>query len=56
MKYQYLVADAASIIMFPISYEYSLEAVSKPIIVSNILCPTLLSMEAGITITLVLTF
>ena len=33
MKYQYLMAEALSVSMFPISCEYTLEAVSKPIAV-----------------------
>jgi hypothetical protein len=31
MKYQYLTAEALSVSMLPISYEYTLDAVSKPI-------------------------
>lgn len=31
MKYQYLMAEAESVNMLPISYEYTFEAVSKPI-------------------------
>jgi len=31
MKYQYFTADALSVSIFPTSYEYTFEAVSKPI-------------------------
>lgn len=56
MKYQYLTAEAASIILFPISYEYTLEAVSNPTTASNMWWPMLLSIVEGITMIPVSTY
>ena len=56
MKYQYLTADAASIIILPISYEYVLAALSNPTIPSSKGWPILLSTVHGTAITLVFKF
>lgn len=56
MKYQYLTALAASIIIFPIIYEYVFDAVSKPTIPSKNGWPILLSTVHGTPIILVFTF
>ncbi len=52
IKYQYFLAEAASVILFPINYEYNLDAVSNPIVDS--ICEDLIfpSIVAGTLILL----
>ena len=54
IKYQYLIAEALSVSMFPISWEYTLEAVSNPNVVWRNLCLMLPSRVAGTTHILVM--